>query len=190
MRARLFASKLPDEEHMTRPVGAWRHLLCAYLVFHLGAVTVVNLPRTTALGDVAHRPFDLYVATAGLWQGWDMFTTIPHFLDLDGTLIVVDAQGAEHRLGPLLPGLAPYEKLQRVNGTFIRLAFSSNEYPGYSNRYLAAVCRAVTAQTGAVPASVGFELHVMELRSLASVRADGRIAEPKTLHFGPTPCAR
>jgi hypothetical protein len=166
-----------------------RAALCVACLFHLAAVTTSNLPRTTALGSSVHAPFDWYVGTFGLWQSWDMFTTIPHFLDLEGVLLATDSSGKETRYGPLLPGLAPYARSHRVQGTFMRMAFSDDAYSYFSKRYLAAICRAITSRTGSPPAKVSFELRALELRSLDAVRKDGRIAEPKTYRFGPAPCA-
>lgn len=136
-----------------------------------------------------HAPFDWYVGTFGLWQSWDMFTTIPHFLDLEGALLAVDDDGKETPYGPLLPGLAPYPRAHRIQGTFMRMAFANDAYPEYSRRYLAAVCRAIKDKAGTLPTRVAFELRAMELRPLDDVRKDGRIAQPKTYRFGPAPCA-
>jgi hypothetical protein len=77
-----------------------------------------------------------------------------------------------------------------VNGMFLRLAFSDQYYPGYSGRYLAAVCRAIGEKSGAPPSMVGFELRTQQLRPLDDVRRDGKIAEAKTFRFGPAPCVR
>ena len=72
----------------------------------------------------------------------------------------------------------------------MRLAFSSESYPAYSKRYLAAVCRALLAERRGAPTKVGFELKAEELRSLADIQRDGRISQPKTFSYGPTPCVR
>jgi hypothetical protein len=165
-----------------------RAALCAYFCFHLAAITIANLPPTTAFGPGLHAPFAWYVNLAGLWQAWDMFTTIPHYLDVNGTLIVTDAQGHERQVGPILPGLTPFGTEARIRGTFMRLAFSNDDYPGYAPRYLAAVCRAIKETTGSPPASVAFELRTQQLRRLSDVRQDGRLSEDRTFRFGPAPC--
>jgi hypothetical protein len=117
-----------------------------------------------------------------------MFTTIPRFLQVDGVIMAADERGATAEYGPMLPGLTPCRKTSRVYGMFLRLAFSDESFPGYSNRYLAAVCRAISERTGAPPARVGFELRTRQLRPLEDVRRDGRIAESKTFRFGPAEC--
>jgi hypothetical protein len=165
-------------------------VVCAALLYHLAAITLANLPGTTALGSGIHRPFAHYLTLFGLHQTWDMFTTIPHFLDMTGVLAVLDDQGQETSEGPLLPGLERYKKDNRIHVTFMRLAFSAEAYPGYPVRYLAGVCRALLQKKGRLPASVGFELRVKELRPLADVQRDHRIAEPKTFRFGPAACGR
>jgi hypothetical protein len=119
-----------------------------------------------------------------------MFTTIPHFRDLDGALVGVDESGTVTRYGPLLPGFAPFFPSTRIQGSFMRLAFSSESYPAYSKRYLAAVCRALLAERRGAATKVGFELKAEELRSLADIQKDGRISQPKTFSYGPTACVR
>jgi len=168
---------------------ALRVAFCGALVFHLAAITISNLPANTAFGSGIYRPFAWYLTPTGLWQTWDMFTTIPHFLNLDGFLVVVDEHGGQTRVGPLLPGLTPFVQTTRVQGTFMRLAFSNESYAGYSKRYLGAVCRAVLERRHGAPTQVGFELRADELRPLEDVQKDGRIAQLKTYSFGPTPCA-
>ena len=162
---------------------------CVYFVFHLTAITMANVSRTTELGDGFHRPFDWYVRATGLFQYWDMFTTIPRFVSMDGALVASDSSGRVAEYGPMLPGLLPYRNTSRVHGMFLRLAFSDENYPGYSGRYLAAVCRAIGERVGAEPSQVGFELRTRQLRRLEDVRRDGQISEPKTFRFGPAPCA-
>jgi hypothetical protein len=167
-----------------------RAVLCGYFVFHMAAITMANVSRTTELGSGFHRVFDWYLGATSLTQYWDMFTTPPRFLEMDGALVSQDSSGRITEYGPMLPGLTPYRKTARVNGMFLRLAFSDENYPGYSTRYLAAVCRAIAEKAGSTPVAVGFELRTRQLRSLAEVRRDGTISEPKTFRFGPAPCAR
>ena len=166
-----------------------RAALTFFLLYHLAAMTTANMPRSTALGGSPHAAFDPYVSSFALWQSWDMFTTIPHFLSLEGVLVSFDGQRHPAQQGPLLPGLRPFERRHRLSGTFLRLAFSADHYPGVSDRYLAAVCRALRARDGVAPAGVGFELRVEQMRPLAEIRSDGRIADPKIYTFGPAACA-
>lgn len=165
-----------------------RGAICAALTFHLAAITVSNMPANTVFGAGLYGPFAWYLTPTGLWQTWDMFTTIPHFFDLDGRLVVVDENGGVTRRGPLLPGFAPFLKTVRIQGTFMRLAFSNDVYDAFSRRYRAAICRALLTERNGAPTSVGFELVAQELRPLADIRKDGRIAQSKTYPFGPTPC--
>jgi hypothetical protein len=151
-------------------------------------VTVANLPRSTALGGVFHRPFEAYIQAAGLWQVWGMFETIPYYLAIDGELVTLDAKGEQRRYGSLLPGLARQTRAPRIDAVFERLAFSSADYPGYSDRYLAGVCRELARRPGALPVAIGFELRARQLRSLDDIRRDSQIAEPRMFTFGPAQC--
>jgi hypothetical protein len=168
---------------------ALRVAICAALVFHLAAITTSNLPANTPLGNAIYRPFSWYLSPTGLWQTWDMFTTIPHFFDLNGALVAIDDHGRTTRRGPLLPGFRPLVRTVRIQGTFMRLAFSADSYSSYTKRYRAAVCRALDAEHPGQTIQVGFELVAQELRSLDDIRKDGHIAQPKTYSFGPTPCS-
>jgi hypothetical protein len=166
-----------------------RVALCLFCAYHVAAITVANVPRTTALGAAPHALFGAYVHAAGLAQTWDMFTTIPRFRSLRGSLVVEDENGRVRRADPVVPGFRSATS-SRVKGTFMRLAFSAEAYPGYAERYLGAICRAFAQQRGALPRQVGFELVTEQLRPLADVRRDGRMSESKTFTFGPAPCAR
>ena len=165
-----------------------RTVACLFLTYHLAAISVECVSRNTALGTTFHRPFDDYVALARLWQPWDMFTTIPHFRAIDGSLVAFDGEGHETRYGPLLPGLRPLPNDPRMYGVFLRLAFADTAFQAYNVRYLDAVCRAVRAASGKTPAKVGFELRTLQLRSIADVLRDGRIGEPHLFPFGPIAC--
>jgi hypothetical protein len=167
---------------------ALRIAICAALTFHLAAITVANLPANSPLGGAIYAPFAWYLTPTGLWQTWDMFTTIPHFLDLDGALVVADEAGHVTRRGPLLPHFTPFARTVRIQGTFMRLAFSADSYTSYTKRYRAAVCRALVAEGRSATTQVGFELYAKELRSLDDIRKDGRIAQPKTYTYGPAAC--
>jgi hypothetical protein len=165
-----------------------RAALCVLLVFHLAAITITNLPRTTALGSFFHRPFDAYIAQTGLFQSWAMFTTIPYYLDVGGSIVVVDREGRQVNYEPMLPGFAPYIKDPSNDVMFLRLGFSP-EYAGYGARYTAAICRAL-AHAGKPPLSIGFELRTGALRRIQDVARDGRMADAKTFRFGQAPCPR
>ncbi|HVU03386.1 MAG TPA: hypothetical protein VHE30_16615 [Polyangiaceae bacterium] len=184
------SSILSVESKRARSQPIRRVLLLGFCVYHVAALCIANLPETTALGSSLHGPFSPYLSVFALRQTWDMFTTIPHFLAMRGELVSRDVDGHERRDGPLLPGLRPYGNDPRIHVTFMRLAFSGPAYPGYADRYLASVCRALAESGKARPDQVGFELDVLQLRALSDVKRDGRIAEPKTFTFGPARCAR
>lgn len=166
-----------------------RAALCAILIFHLAAITITNVPRTTALGSTFHRPFDAYLSFTGLWQSWAMFTTIPYYLEVDGSFVAIGADGRQTEYGPMLPGLEPYRKDPAIDVMFLRLGFVS-DYAAYGGRYTAALCKAVAERTGTVPAGISFELRTKQLRPMKDVLRDGRIADPHSFKFGPTPCPR
>lgn len=162
-------------------------LVCGFFVFHLAAITVANVPKTTALGSAIHRPFETYVRLAGLWQSWDMFTTIPYFLDLDAQLVTL-IDGREVRFGPMLPGLEPYKKELRIHGLFLRMTDPAGGSRDVASAYFRSACRAVEAHVGAKPTRIGVELFVRRIRPLTEIRRDGRIADVERRPFEGPPC--
>lgn len=153
-----------------------RTVACAFFLFHIAAISIANVPETTALGSAFHAPFETYVRVAGLWQSWDMFTTIPYYLDLDAELVAL-VDGREVRFGPMLPGLSRYRKELRVHGFFLRITEPGGEWSHYSNAYFRAACRAVSTRTGVEPTRIGLDLLAGRIRPLADVRRDHRIAQ-------------
>jgi hypothetical protein len=166
-----------------------RGAACAFFLFHLAAITIGNVPRTTALGAGIHRPFGAYLRVTGLAQRWDMFSTIPHFLDIQGSLVARDERRKETRYGPLFTD--PETPLTlRTQAMLVRLTYSRVEYQEALRRYLRAACRKVASRTGETPRGVGLELRTLRIRRLADIRKDQRIADEKLLRFEEGPCPR
>ena len=164
---------------------AARAVACAYFVCHLAAISNASLFRPSALG--AARAFDAYTRFFGLWQTWDMFTTIPYYLDLDGQLVARDTAGRETRHGAMLPGLARYRKDLRVHGLFLRL-LSSPTFGEPGRRYIWAACRAIEARTERPVETVRIELVGARIRRLDDIRRDGRLYETDRNQSADQPC--
>jgi hypothetical protein len=160
--------------------------LCAYFSYHIAAIAIANVPATSALGRLCHAVVDPYLGTFGLWQSWDMFTTVPHYVHIDGLLVARDDSGNESRHGALLPGLEDYRDELRIHALFMRMTVAA---PSGIRRdaYLEAACRAI-AERGGSPATVAIELEVEQFRSLDAMRTDGMVGEFQTLHFGERSC--
>lgn len=160
--------------------GLAQGCLCALLLYHLLATTVYNLPKTTSLGDGLHRLTEPYAKFFGLWQEWDMFSTIPWFHELDATLLVVDEAGAASEHPPVLPGLTPAPNNLRFTAAWIRLAGPSGTSHQHGQRYFQNACHAAEAALGRRVRSVQLRLEAQRLRSLSQIRRDGIIAKPET----------
>jgi hypothetical protein len=115
-----------------------------------------------------------------------MFSTIPHYVRIDGVLLARDDAGNESRYGALLPGLEEYRDELRVHALFMRMSVAS---PSGIRRdaYLAAACRAI-AEHGGSPSTVALELDVQQFRSIEAMRADGVVGDFQTLQFGERSC--
>lgn len=154
--------------------------LCGLLLYHLLATTVYNLPKTTSLGDGLHRWTEPYVKFFGLWQEWDMFSTIPWFHRLDATLLVVDETGATTEHPPVLPGLRPPGDNLRFAAAWVRLAGPSGASHQQGRRYFQNACEAASSKLGRRVHSVRLQVDAQRLRSLSQIRRDGKIAQSQT----------
>lgn len=167
---------------------AGRALLCVGLVYHLAAITVANVPSASDLDRALHAPFDAYTTLAGLSQTWDMFTTIPHYLDLEAELRARHADGREMGHGPMLPGLGLQRKTLRIHGFFLRLVLATPFNDSYRRRYFDAACHEVERRLGARPQSVALTLTGLRIRPLQAIRRDRRIADFEVHRSEEHPC--
>jgi hypothetical protein len=172
--------------------GRWsvarRSAACALVAYHLGAVTIANLAESTDLTRSMHKLVDPYLHFFGQWQEWDMFTTIPLYLSLQGKVVARATDGKETRYEPMLPGLAPQADSLRLASMFARVVWARRSFAWHVDRYRDAVCAAVGQQQGETPRSVRVELDAMVIRNLKLIRQDGVIAEPKTFKSEDLPC--
>jgi hypothetical protein len=150
-------------------------LLC---LFHMGAVIVFNLPQHTALGDL-RAPFAWYARLSWLHQEWAMFTTIPHYAELEPVLVAKYKGGEERLFGPMLPGLRPYPADLRSLYLILHTVWASGEYRPLASGYLQHACDAITRQLGQRPSSVQLRVDAQVLAPLKQVRASHKVGRPE-----------
>ena len=156
------------------------------------AIAAVNFPADTALTPAVLAPFSAYLTATGQWQSWDMFDTIPYDHRFAVKAVAVDAEGRETRLGPLLPGLRPYDGTLRTQTFFYRIYPGSEAAVQFWQTYARRLCAAANAaarqrQTAAVTA-VRVEFDADRTRALADIRADEVVSNPVTATRGPVFC--
>ena len=165
-----------------------RPLVLGCLVFHLAAITVANLPVDGAVGKSLHAPFNHYLAGLGLWQRWNMFTTVPYFHHLDAVANARFTDGKTQHFGPLLPELSAYPDANRLHGFFLRTAFPKPQYEAYAKTYGRRLCRAIAARAGRSPESVEVIILADRLRRLAEVRKDNVLGKRERVRMAVTRC--
>jgi hypothetical protein len=143
---------------------------------HMLATSVQHIPKDSAL-RVAADPFVPYLALTGIWQDWDMFTTIPYLHLYDVALDVTDANGTSVAAGPVLPGLRAYNGDIRPEAFFTRV-LEEQAFASYRETYFRSVCAALRASTGKGGQTLVFRETYERIRPLAEIRAGGGIGRP------------
>jgi len=67
--------------------------ISAFLIFHLSAVVLTNLPDSPLRRNLAHEWVDAYLMPTGQWQGWGMFAPEPTKNTLTLEAAVKDSRG-------------------------------------------------------------------------------------------------
>jgi hypothetical protein len=167
-----------------------RALACAYLSYHMFAVTIANLSTTTKVRDLPHRWARPYTGLFGQWQEWDMFTTIPYYAGIRPTLVATNADQSTNEFGPWMPGLEPIPDSLKVTSLFARMMWSRNGFGEAIGRWERRACDAVRARTNTLPATVHLRLDTDRLNPLPAVRASGQIAHPEHFNTKSTTCRK
>lgn len=157
-----------------------RVLVCSLVLYHLSAVTIANLNESAELSQTLHRYVNPYLRAFGQWQEWDMFTTIPLYLSIEGKVVARRMDGSETRYDPMLPGLAPAPDSLRLASMFARLVWGRKGFRAHVDRYNRALCRAIAEREGSMPRTLRVEVDTQTIRALTAIRKDGVIADART----------
>jgi len=151
---------------------------CVLFVGHMVATCVQAIPDTSALRPVS-LPFRHYEEITGLWQTWDMFTTIPYYHDYRIDLQVTDTDGHVERHGVLLPGLRKFDlRAVRTETLFTRYLYDPDFGP-YVHGYIDKACAELRARKGHGGQKIVLHESCQRMRWLAQIREDGVIANPE-----------
>jgi hypothetical protein len=133
------------------------------------------------------RPFLHYQELTGIWQSWDMFTTIPYLHDYDVALDVTEADGETKRMGVVLPGLRRYDRSAR-NETFFLRVIGDPTFAAYLDAYVRRICAELHTKSGHAGQSLVFHESYARLNWLQVIRDTGVIAIHENHDSKPFPC--
>jgi hypothetical protein len=157
-----------------RATAALKRAACALFVWHMVATCAQHVPRQSALYP-ATTPFLHYQELTGLWQGWDMFTTIPYYHSYSIDVLVEEPDGRMERVGVGLPGLRKYDGVIRTETLFSRILYDPDFRP-YLDAYADKMCAELRARLGHGGQKIVVHESCERLRWLEQIRIDGLIA--------------
>jgi hypothetical protein len=157
--------------------GPLKGLASLLFLGHMTATCVQAIPEQSSLRPLS-SPFRRYEEITGLWQTWDMFTTIPYFHDYRVDLEVTDADGKVTREGVLLPGLRGFDRAVRTETLFMRYLYDPAFSP-YLSGYIDRVCGELRTKRGHGGQKIVVRESCQRLRWLNQIREDGTIATPE-----------
>lgn len=166
----------------------FRGAACVFFLYHLAAITLTNIPTSTALGNNAHPWIRPYIRHTGLWQEWDMFTTIPYYRKIEGRLAATFHDQRTQEFGPLVPGFGDTYTSLRVSSLFARLMWSRNAFQTNIAQWERTACNVVAAHTEEQPRHVQLKLDTQRLNTLGQVRSTGKISRPEQFATRPAIC--
>jgi hypothetical protein len=167
-----------------------RGIACVFFLYHLAAITLTNISTSTALGNNVHPWIRPYIRHTGLWQEWDMFTTIPYYQGIQGRLVATFPDQRTQEFGPLIPGFGETYTSLRVSSLFARIMWSRNAFQTNIGQWERTACHVVEAHSGEQPRHVQLKLDTQRLNTLSQVRSTGKIARPEQFTTRPAMCKK
>jgi hypothetical protein len=150
-------------------------LACVLFVGHMAATCTQQIPAQSALRPLA-TPFYRYEELTGIWQSWNMFTTIPYLHKYGVELEVLQPDGTKETTGVMLPGLRDYDGTLRAE-SFLTCVLEDPSCALYVAGYVANICSELRARAGHGGQKVVFREAYERLRVLPDMRLNGVIAK-------------
>lgn len=151
-----------------RKVGAWLVcLLCTVHVLIVGLTTM--LPPDSVLLRAIYPRVEPYLLATGSEQIWAMFTGAPHYHRFRVHLKGIDENGDLWLLGPVTPGLEPYDETT-VRHHKLLSTLGLPEFGHYRDAYLETARREFEARQEVRLRSLTLEMEVHRLRYLHDIR--------------------
>ena len=158
---------------MLSPRLIGRAFLVVFCLWHALAISLTQLPLSTAFGDLHYRIFKKYLAATGTWQHWGMFTSRPYIQTFDLNLRAYSEDPALHpavNLAPILPGFHEIGENIRLQYLFILAATAQNNF---AEEYLLRSCQAAASTLGWKPKAMGMIVRYGYTLAFSSKSPDG-----------------
>ncbi len=159
---------------------------CALFAWHMLATCSQQIPRASALYP-ANRPFVPYQDATGLWQGWDMFTTIPYYHSYSLDVLATEPDGHQERVGIGLPGFSKYGGVIRTETMFSRILYDA-DFRAYLEGYEQKMCAELREHLGRGGQKIVVHESAERMRFVDQIRADGVIATHEDHSSQPFSC--
>jgi hypothetical protein len=117
-----------------------------------------------------------------------MFTTIPYYLEIRGTLVGTFPDQSTKEWGPMLPGFGETPESLKVTSLLGRLMWSRNAFENNVSRWEQTACRAITDEVDERPKTIHLKLSTERLNTLARVRSTRQISHPEQFSTRPAAC--
>lgn len=135
---------------------AKRLAISAFLIAHLGAIVLVNLPDCSLRRKLGNRWVDAYLNPTGQWQAWGMFGPEPPHDTITLEAVTRDARGIVRRYA--FPRMMDASRWEGFRGGFRHSKFANTlaETTASANREFAAryVVRALKLRAEDFPVDV------------------------------------
>jgi hypothetical protein len=136
------------------------------------------VPKSSAPSKALLPYFREYLLATGNHNTWRMFIDRPSYRSY-GVVLAVEAQdGRKMRVGPVLPGLEPYDGSLRVLKVFH--SYNRTRYQRYRQPYLESAKQQIQQKFGVTPRSIAIVYEVEQLEKLENIRRTGVLAKRRS----------
>jgi hypothetical protein len=169
-----------------RLVTAGKAAACIVFVGHMAATCTQHIPERSALRPLA-APFYRYEELTGIWQSWNMFTTPPYLHTYDVDVEVTEPDGTSGAVGPMLPGVRPFDHTLRAE-SFFTCVVDDPSCVYYARDYVVRMCSELRARLGHGGQDIVIHEAFERLRLLPDIRANGVIGTREDHRSKPFAC--
>jgi hypothetical protein len=156
-----------------RLLAAGKAATCVLFVGHMAATCVQHIPEQSALRPLS-PPFERYEELTGIWQTWNMFTTPPYLHTYDADVEVTEPDGGHGVVGPMLPGIRPFDHTLRAE-SFFTCVVDDVQCVFYAADYASRMCLELRARLGHGGQTITVHEAFERLRFLPDIRDNGVI---------------
>lgn len=154
-----------------------------FLCYHAVAISVVLLPRKSAVYESLNGYVKPYLTATGNRQYWSMFTTKPYKASHKVELEIIDSHGDALKTGVLLPELAPYDETYfRYQTLFGRM--QNKGYRRYFYAYVQNVKQKLEEARGVPIRSIRVLSSHDVIQNVETIRKTGVIGKPEQKVYG------